>query len=157
MIELLKSYFKLHDRDDHSAIREKVTVNLLDLNGSLKTYIPALLALLDTPSGDSEWEKLDPQLRRKTHDAVKRLPADKPGSALAGRVRGFALIDPRPSNSTTSSVAAGPHVAARELSARVPAQVAVQVLLYPGRIGPLEPDGARTLTPRWGTICRFCR
>ena len=74
VIELLKSYFKIHDRDDHSAIRDKVTVQLLDLDGSLKAYIPAILALLDMPSGDSEWEKLDPQLRReKTHDAVKRL------------------------------------------------------------------------------------
>ena len=47
---------------------------MVALDKSLKTCIPALLALLDTPSGDSEWEKLDPQLRReKTHEAVKRL------------------------------------------------------------------------------------
>jgi class 3 adenylate cyclase/tetratricopeptide (TPR) repeat protein len=74
MIELLKSYFRIHNRDDHRAIREKVTVRLLALDESLKTCIPAVLALLDTPSGDLEWEKLDPQLRReKTHEAVKRL------------------------------------------------------------------------------------
>jgi class 3 adenylate cyclase/tetratricopeptide (TPR) repeat protein len=74
VIELLKSYFKVHDRDDHRAIREKVTTKLLALDESLKTCIPAVLALLDTPSHDSEWEKLEPQLRReKTHDAVKRL------------------------------------------------------------------------------------
>jgi class 3 adenylate cyclase/tetratricopeptide (TPR) repeat protein len=74
IIELLKSYFKIHDGDDHGAIREKVTKRLVALDESLKTCIPALLALLDTPSGDSEWEKLDPQLRReKTHEAVKRL------------------------------------------------------------------------------------
>ena len=74
VIELLKSYFEIHDREDHRAIREKVTAKLLVLDKSLKTCIPAILAMLDTPSRDSEWEKLDPQLRREqTHDAVKRL------------------------------------------------------------------------------------
>ena len=72
--ELLKSYFKIFDRDDHRAIREKVTVKVLALDESLKTCVPAILALLDTPSGDSEWEKLDPLLRRaETHEAVKLL------------------------------------------------------------------------------------
>ena len=74
MIELLKSYFKIHDRDDHRTIREKVTVKLLALNESVKTSMPAVLALLNTPSGNSEWEALDPQLRRqRTHDTVKRV------------------------------------------------------------------------------------
>ena len=36
MIELLKSYFKIHDRDDHRAIREKVTEKLFALDESLK-------------------------------------------------------------------------------------------------------------------------
>jgi class 3 adenylate cyclase/tetratricopeptide (TPR) repeat protein len=72
--ELLKSYFKIFDRDDHRAIREKVTVKVVALDETLKTCIPAVLALLDTPSGDSEWEKLDPLMRRaETHEAVKRL------------------------------------------------------------------------------------
>ena len=56
ILELLKSYFKIHDRDDHGAIREKVTVKLLALDESLKKSIPAILALLDTPSADLEWE-----------------------------------------------------------------------------------------------------
>jgi class 3 adenylate cyclase/tetratricopeptide (TPR) repeat protein len=74
VIELLKNYFKIHDRDDHHAIREKVTTRLFALDQSLNSSTAALLALLDTPSGDTEWEKLDPQFRReKTLDAVKRL------------------------------------------------------------------------------------
>src|SRR5262249_38342494 len=74
VIELIKSYFRIHDRDDHQAIRERVTAKLRALNGSLETCIPAILALLDTPSGDLEWETFDPQIRRnRTHDAVKRL------------------------------------------------------------------------------------
>ncbi len=74
VIDLLKNYFNIHDRDDHRAIREKVTTKLLALDESLNSSTAALLALLDTPSGDAEWEKLDPQFRReKTLDAVKRL------------------------------------------------------------------------------------
>jgi class 3 adenylate cyclase/tetratricopeptide (TPR) repeat protein len=74
VIELLKDYFKIHDRDDHRAIRDKVTTKLLALDESLTSSTAALLALLDTPSGDAEWERLDPQLRRaKTLEAVNRL------------------------------------------------------------------------------------
>jgi tetratricopeptide (TPR) repeat protein len=74
VIELLKNYFKIHDRDDHRAIREKVTTRLAALDESLNSSTAAFLALLDTPSSDAEWEKLDPQFRReKTLDAVKRL------------------------------------------------------------------------------------
>jgi class 3 adenylate cyclase/tetratricopeptide (TPR) repeat protein len=74
VIDQLKSYFNIYDRDDHRAIREKVTTKLLALDESLNSSTAAFLALLDTPSGDAEWEKLDPQFRReKTLDAVKRL------------------------------------------------------------------------------------
>jgi tetratricopeptide (TPR) repeat protein len=74
VIDLLKGYFKIHDRDDHRAIREKVTGKLLALDESLRSSIGAILALLDTPSGDVEWEKLDPlQRRQRTVEAVKRL------------------------------------------------------------------------------------
>jgi class 3 adenylate cyclase/tetratricopeptide (TPR) repeat protein len=74
MIDLVKAYFKIHARDDHRAIREKVTGKLLALDESLKSSTGALLALLDTPFADAEWEKLDPLARRgRTFDAVKRL------------------------------------------------------------------------------------
>jgi len=74
IIELLKSYFTIGDRDDENVIREKVRARLLGFNGSFKACIPAILGLLDVPSGDSEWEKLDPEVRRqKTYDAVRQL------------------------------------------------------------------------------------
>jgi class 3 adenylate cyclase/tetratricopeptide (TPR) repeat protein len=74
IIDLLKSYLNIQDRDDHHAIREKVTEKLSALGELPKTSIPAILALLDTPSNDSEWQRLDPELRRaRTHDAVKWL------------------------------------------------------------------------------------
>ena len=74
VIELLKGYFKIQDRDDHREIREKVTGKLLTLDESLKPTLPALLALLDVPIEDTAWQTLDPsQRRQQTLDAVKRL------------------------------------------------------------------------------------
>jgi class 3 adenylate cyclase/tetratricopeptide (TPR) repeat protein len=74
MIDLLKGYFKIHDRDDLREIREKVTGKLLTLDESLKATLPALLALLDVTVDDPGWQTLDPRQRRqRTLDAVKRL------------------------------------------------------------------------------------
>jgi tetratricopeptide (TPR) repeat protein len=74
VIELLKGYFKIQDRDDLREIREKVTGKLLTLDRGLEATLPALLALLDTPVDDSSWKTLDPgQRRQHTLDAVRRL------------------------------------------------------------------------------------
>ncbi|HEV2056519.1 MAG TPA: AAA family ATPase, partial [Methylomirabilota bacterium] len=74
VIDLLKGYFKIQDRDDLREIREKVMGKLLALDESLKPTLPALLALLDVPVDDAAWQTLDPgQRRQQTLDAVKRL------------------------------------------------------------------------------------
>ena len=74
MIDLLKGYFKIEDRDDLREIREKVTGKLLTLDRALEPTLPALLALLDVPVDDAAWQALDPpQRRQRTLDAVKRL------------------------------------------------------------------------------------
>jgi class 3 adenylate cyclase/tetratricopeptide (TPR) repeat protein len=74
VIDLLKGYFKIQDRDDLREIREKVTGKLLTLDESLKPALPALLALLDVPIDDGSWQTLDPaQRRQQTLDGVKRL------------------------------------------------------------------------------------
>jgi predicted ATPase/class 3 adenylate cyclase len=74
VIDLLKAYFKVHDRETHREIREKVTGKLLTLDESLKPALPALLALLDVPVEDTHWQALDPaQRRQRTLDAVKHL------------------------------------------------------------------------------------
>jgi class 3 adenylate cyclase/tetratricopeptide (TPR) repeat protein len=74
LVDLLRTYFKINDRDDHRAIREKVTGKILALDESFKSCVTAVLALLDTPLDDAEWEKLDPQQRRaRILEAVKQL------------------------------------------------------------------------------------
>ena len=74
VIDLLKGYFKIQDRDDLREIREKVTGKLLTLDRALEPTLPALLALLDVPVDDAAWQTLDPgQRRQRTLDAVRRL------------------------------------------------------------------------------------
>ena len=74
VIDLLKGYFKIQDRDDLREIRERITGKLLTLDESLKGTLPALLTLLDVPVDDSAWQALDPgQRRQRTLDAVRRL------------------------------------------------------------------------------------
>jgi class 3 adenylate cyclase len=74
VIDLLKSYFKAHDREDHRELRAKITGKLLTLDRALEPILPALLALLDVPVEDAQWHALDPPHRRqRILDAVKRL------------------------------------------------------------------------------------
>jgi class 3 adenylate cyclase len=74
VIDLLKSYCQIEDRDDHRRVREKVIGKLLNLDEALKSTLPAFLALLDVPGEDPQWDGLDPaQRRQRTLDAVKRL------------------------------------------------------------------------------------
>ena len=74
VVDLLKTYFKVHDGQTHQEIRETVTGKLFALDPSLETIVPAVLALLDVPIGNSDWEVLDPsQRRQRMLDAIKRL------------------------------------------------------------------------------------
>jgi class 3 adenylate cyclase/tetratricopeptide (TPR) repeat protein len=74
VIDLLKAYFRVHDRETHREIREKVTGKLLTLDRALEPIQPALLALLDVPVEDARWQALDPaQRRQRTLEAVRHL------------------------------------------------------------------------------------
>jgi len=74
LIDLLKVYFKITDRDDQREIREKVTGKLLTLDKALEPTLAAFLTLLDVAVEDEQWQNLDPpQRRQRTLDAVKRL------------------------------------------------------------------------------------
>jgi class 3 adenylate cyclase/tetratricopeptide (TPR) repeat protein len=74
VIDLLKTYLQIEDRDDARSIREKLTAKLLALDGALESTVPALQALLDVPVEDPEWQALDPPRRRqRTLEACERL------------------------------------------------------------------------------------
>ena len=74
VLELLKAYFGIEARDDARRMREKVTGKLLTLDPALQPALPAVLALLDIPGQDLQWQALDPpQRRQRTLEALKRL------------------------------------------------------------------------------------
>jgi len=74
IINLLKAYFRIGERDDTRTIREKMTGKVLSLDRALEPFLAALLALLEVPLDDAAWAQLDPgQRRQRTLDAVKRL------------------------------------------------------------------------------------
>jgi tetratricopeptide (TPR) repeat protein len=74
VIDLLKGYFKIGDRDNHREMRDKVMGRVLGLDRALEPLLPPLLALLDVPVDDAAWQSLDsPQRRQRTLDAVKRM------------------------------------------------------------------------------------
>jgi class 3 adenylate cyclase/tetratricopeptide (TPR) repeat protein len=74
VIELLRTYFGIEPRDDDRKICEKVIGKLLSLDQALEPVVPVFHALLDMPTSDVRWTKLDPlQRRRQTLDALKRL------------------------------------------------------------------------------------
>ena len=74
VIDLLKRYVHVDERDEARTIRAKVTGQLLTLDDSLQEAIPAFLSLLDVLPEDSPFQKLDPpQRRQRTLDALKRV------------------------------------------------------------------------------------
>ncbi|PYO37465.1 MAG: hypothetical protein DMD86_02810 [Candidatus Rokuibacteriota bacterium] len=74
VIELLKAYLRIQDRDDHREIRERVAGKLLTLDRTLEPLLTPLLALLDVPVDDATWSALDPPRRRhRVLEAVKRI------------------------------------------------------------------------------------
>ena len=74
VIDLLKRYAHVEERDDARTMRAKVTGQVLTLDEALQETIPALLALLEALPEDSPFQQLDPpQRRQRTLDALKRV------------------------------------------------------------------------------------
>ena len=74
VVDLLKRYMHVEDRDEPRTVRAKVTGHLLTLDEALQETIPALLALLDVLPADSPFLTLDPpQRRQRTLAALKRV------------------------------------------------------------------------------------
>src|SRR5271156_1515930 len=74
VVDLLKTYFRIADRDDERTRREKVTGKVLALDRALEDTLPHLFALLGIPAGDARLDEMDPSIRRRrTREAVKSL------------------------------------------------------------------------------------
>jgi class 3 adenylate cyclase/tetratricopeptide (TPR) repeat protein len=74
VIDLLRMYFRIQDRDGYREIRERITGRLSSLDRTLELALPAFLGLLDVPVEDPQWEALDPpQKRQRTLEAIKQL------------------------------------------------------------------------------------
>jgi hypothetical protein len=129
VIDLLKGYFNVQDRDDLRKIREKVTGKLLTLDRALEPTLPALLALLDVPVDDASWHTLDPA---RCREAVT--PAGSTGAASPADLRGSPLgrrRDPGTTRRPGRQRGVCAPAAARELPSRVPARVGQQDVLQP--------------------------
>jgi class 3 adenylate cyclase len=74
VLDLLRRYVHLDERDDPRTIRAKVTGQLLTLDEALQDAIAPLLALLDALPDDSPFLTLDPpQRRQRTLNVLKRV------------------------------------------------------------------------------------
>src|SRR5262245_56744649 len=74
VLDLLKRYTHVEDRDETRTIRAKVTGQVLTLDEALQETVPALLWLLDVLPEGHPFLSLDPPLRRRrTLEALKRV------------------------------------------------------------------------------------
>jgi len=74
VIDLLKHYCHVEERDDSRTIRAKVTGQVLTLDAALQDTVPALLALLDALPDNDPFLRLDPpQRRQRTLEALARV------------------------------------------------------------------------------------
>jgi predicted ATPase len=74
VIELLKHYAQVDERDDPRTVRAKLTGQVLTLDETLQDTLPALLSLLEALPDESPFWQLDPpQRRQRTLAALKRV------------------------------------------------------------------------------------
>src|SRR5499433_1541967 len=74
VIDLLRRYALVEERDDARTIRAKVTGQVLTLDAALQDAIPALLSLLEALPEDHPFLQLDPPHRRqRTLEVLKRV------------------------------------------------------------------------------------
>jgi class 3 adenylate cyclase/tetratricopeptide (TPR) repeat protein len=74
VIELLRTYFELDERDTAPEVAAKVSDKMLALDRELGAATPAVLSLLDALPVDHPWHALDPrERRRRVLDALTRL------------------------------------------------------------------------------------
>jgi class 3 adenylate cyclase len=122
VVDLLKGYLQIADRDEPRTIREKVTGKLLTLDRALEPALPAFLALLDVPAATAAHPRCP--------EAAP--PPREPGPAAPGRVRGSPLDRRRDAGRARPpgrEPADGPDSDPRQLSPGVPARLGRKELL----------------------------
>jgi DNA-binding NtrC family response regulator/tetratricopeptide (TPR) repeat protein len=74
VVELLRDYFRVEAGDDAHVIEDKVIAKITALDEALVPVAPALLALLDVPVADRQWQAMNSAERRhRTLEAIKLL------------------------------------------------------------------------------------
>jgi class 3 adenylate cyclase/tetratricopeptide (TPR) repeat protein len=74
VVELMKAYLGVEDRDDTRRVRERLIGKLLTLDDALRSELPALQALLDVPVDDAAWGHLGAEAQRqRILDAVRHV------------------------------------------------------------------------------------
>ena len=74
VVQLLRGFFRLDERDDDTQVRRKIGAALAALDQALAPALLPLLALFDVPVADAAWLEANPAQRRKlTFDALKQL------------------------------------------------------------------------------------
>ena len=149
MLDLLKGYCGIDSRDDLRRQREKIVGKVLGLDEALRPTLPAMLALLDVPVDEPQWQALDaPQRQQRTVDAITRvLLRESQVQPLVLVFEDLHWIDTETQALLDSLVERLPsaHPAARHLSAGVSAQLGSKTSYTQLRLDPLPPVSAQAL------------
>ena len=144
VIDLLKAYFQIEERDDGRRMREKLTGRLLTLDPALGPTLPAFLALLEVPVEEPHGR---PSIRRNAASA----PWTPSSACSCGRARCSPSCwssrtctgsTPRPRRSSTAWWRACPPPACSCWSTTAPSTSTA------GAIRPTTPSSGSTRCPR---------
>jgi class 3 adenylate cyclase/tetratricopeptide (TPR) repeat protein len=72
LASIVRALFGIDDGDDRHRVLQKARRALVELGGDAESRLPAVLELLDVPSGDRAWAQLDPLQRRSRLVATLR-------------------------------------------------------------------------------------
>ena len=128
VIDLLKAYFQIEDRDDGRRMREKLTGRLLTLDPALGPTLPAFLALLEVPVEDPALAGPRSVATPPAHPGRPQAPAPagEPGAAPPAGLREPPLDrrrDPGVPRWPGGEPARRPPAPAGQLPPRVPARL----------------------------------
>ena len=138
VIELLKSYLRIQERDDPRQVRERVADKLLTLDRTLEALLTPLLALFDVPVDDARVECPRPSATPAAYRGRGQAAASpgKSGPTAPPGVRGSpmdGLREPGVARCRDRRSADRAHPAPHQLPSRVPARLGEEGVLHPAR------------------------